>query len=138
MDGQKLIRKMAEQRTIERVVKARGIGVYSGYITNMTLFPAPNNIGIVFIRKDVPGKLINAYSNTRVHKDGCKSFEDKGVKVITVEYLMDAFEELEIDNVLVELDSFEVPIMDGTDKPFKFLVWHACGAHESLKPKDLK
>jgi UDP-3-O-acyl-N-acetylglucosamine deacetylase len=129
---------MSEQRTIERVVKARGIGIYSGNIVNIALFPAPNNHGIVFIRKDMPGKLVHAYSNTFIRENGCTCFENQGVKVVTVEHLMDALEELEIDNVLVELDTFEVPIMDGTTGPFKFLVWRACGgsAYETLKPKD--
>ena len=128
---------MDKQRTIERVVKARGIGIYSGNIVDVALFPAPDSHGIVFIRKDMPGKSVHAYSNTFIREDGCTCFENQGVEVMTVEHLMDALEELEIDNVLVELDSFEVPIMDGTTDPFKFLILSACSADEALKPKDV-
>ena len=101
---------MDKQRTIDRVVKARGIGIYSGNIVDVALFPAPDSHGIVFIRKDMPGKSVHAYSNTFIREDGCTCFENQGVEVMTVEHLMDALEELEIDNVLVELDTCEIPV----------------------------
>lgn len=116
---------MIKQRTIKKEVKARGVGIHSGYIVNMTLIPAQKDHGVVFRRMDVGGKLVHAHSafvNEVVLSTG---LENQGVKVSTVEHLMSAFSALGIDNILVELDSFEVPIMDGSSAPFIFLVQSA-------------
>ena len=118
-------RTMIKQRTIKKTVKARGIGIHSGSVVNMTLIPAEVDHGVVFRRMDVGGKLVrahNAFVNEVVLSTG---LENKGVKVSTVEHLMSAFSALGIDNILVELDSFEVPIMDGSSAPFIFLVQSA-------------
>ncbi len=116
---------MIKQRTIKKTVKARGVGIHSGNMVNMTLVPAEEDHGVVFRRMDVGGKLVrahNAFVNEVVLSTG---LENQGVKVSTVEHLMSAFAALGIDNVLVELDSFEVPIMDGSSAPFIFLVQSA-------------
>ncbi len=116
---------MIKQRTIKKEVKARGVGIHSGYLVNMTLIPAQKDHGVVFKRMDVGGKLVHAHSafvNEVVLSTG---LENQGVKVSTVEHLMSAFSALGIDNILVELDSFEVPIMDGSSAPFIFLVQSA-------------
>ena len=116
---------MIKQRTIKKTVKARGIGIHSGRIVNMSLMPAESDHGVVFRRLDVGGKLVrahNAFVNEVVLSTG---LENQGVKVSTVEHLMSALSALGIDNVIVELDSFEVPIMDGSSAPFIFLVQSA-------------
>ena len=116
---------MIKQRTIKKTVKARGIGIHSGHIVNMTLIPAGIGHGVVFRRLDVGGKLVrahNAFVNEVVLSTG---LENQGVKISTIEHLMSAFSALGIDNVMVELDSFEVPIMDGSSAPFIFLVQSA-------------
>jgi UDP-3-O-[3-hydroxymyristoyl] N-acetylglucosamine deacetylase len=116
---------MIKQRTIKKLVKARGVGIHGGNMVNMTLIPAGINHGVVFRRMDAGGKLVRAHSafvNEVVLSTG---LENKGVKVSTVEHLMSAFSALGIDNILVELDSFEVPIMDGSSAPFVFLVQSA-------------
>lgn len=116
---------MIKQRTIKKIVKARGIGIHSGKIVNMSLIPAEADHGVVFRRMDVGGKLVrahNAFVNEVVLSTG---LENQGVKVSTVEHLMSAFSALGIDNIIVELDSFEVPIMDGSSAPFIFLVQSA-------------
>lgn len=116
---------MIKQRTIKKTVKARGIGIHSGRIVNMSLMPAESDHGVVFRRMDVGGKLVrahNAFVNEVVLSTG---LENQGVKVSTVEHLMSALSALGIDNVIVELDSFEVPIMDGSSAPFIFLVQSA-------------
>jgi UDP-3-O-[3-hydroxymyristoyl] N-acetylglucosamine deacetylase len=116
---------MIKQRTIKKTVRARGIGIHSGNIVNMTLIPAEIDHGVVFRRMDAGGKLVrahNAFVNEVVLSTG---LENQGVKVSTVEHLMSAFSALGIDNVVVELDSFEVPIMDGSSAPFIFLVQSA-------------
>jgi len=116
---------MIKQRTIKKTVKARGVGIHSGGVVNMTLIPAEVDHGIVFRRMDAGGKLVrahNAFVNEVVLSTG---LENQGVKVSTVEHLMSAFSALGIDNILVELDSFEVPIMDGSSAPFVFLIQSA-------------
>ncbi|HIE78232.1 MAG TPA: UDP-3-O-acyl-N-acetylglucosamine deacetylase [Candidatus Thioglobus sp.] len=126
---------MIKQRTIKKTVKARGIGIHSGRIVNMSLIPAEANHGVVFRRMDVGGKLVrahNAFVNEVVLSTG---LENQGVKVSTVEHLMSALSALGIDNVIVELDSFEVPIMDGSSAPFIFLVQSA-GISEQSEYKN--
>ena len=116
---------MLKQRTIKKTVKARGVGIHSGKLVNMTLIPAISDHGIVFKRLDAGGRQVHAHSafvNEVVLSTG---LESQGVKVSTIEHLMSAFSALGVDNVLVELDSFEVPIMDGSSAPFIFLVQSA-------------
>jgi len=116
---------MIKQRTIKKMVKARGVGIHSGKLVNLTLIPAPTDHGVVFKRLDVGGRKVHAHSafvNEVVLSTG---LESQGVKVSTIEHLLSALSALGIDNLLVELDSFEVPIMDGSSAPFIFLVQSA-------------
>ena len=125
---------MVKQRTIRKTVKARGVGIHSGKLVNMTLIPAESDHGVVFKRLDAGGRQVHAHSafvNEVVLSTG---LESQGVKVSTIEHLMSALSALGIDNVLVELDSFEVPIMDGSSAPFVFLVQSA-GIEEQDAPK---
>ncbi|OIR24105.1 UDP-3-O-[3-hydroxymyristoyl] N-acetylglucosamine deacetylase [Bathymodiolus thermophilus thioautotrophic gill symbiont] len=125
---------MIKQRTIKKSVKARGVGIHSGNVINMTLIPAIADHGVVFRRMDVGGKLVRAHNAFVNEVILSTSIEEKGVKISTVEHLMSAFSALGIDNILVELDSFEVPIMDGSSAPFVFLVQSA-GIEEQEAPK---
>ena len=125
---------MVKQRTIKKTVKARGVGIHSGKLVNMTLIPAEPDHGVVFKRLDAGGRQVHAHSafvNEVVLSTG---LEAQGVKVSTIEHLMSALSALGVDNVLVELDSFEVPIMDGSSAPFIFLVQSA-GIEEQDAPK---
>jgi len=127
---------MVKQRTIKKTVKARGVGIHSGKLVNMTLIPAESDHGIVFKRLDVGGRQVHAHSafvNEVVLSTG---LESQGVKVSTIEHLMSALSALGIDNVLVEFNSFEVPIMDGSSAPFIFLVQSA-GIEEQDAPKRI-
>ncbi len=125
---------MVKQRTIRKTVKARGVGIHSGKLVNLTLIPAKADHGVVFKRMDAGGKEVHAHSafvNEVVLSTG---LESQGVKVSTVEHLMSALSALGIDNVMVELDSFEVPIMDGSSAAFIFLIQSA-GIEEQDAPK---
>ena len=116
---------MVKQRTIKKTVKARGVGIHSGKLVNLTLIPAEPDHGVVFKRLDAGGRMVHAHSafvNEVVLSTG---LESQGVKVSTIEHLLSALSALGIDNLLVELDSFEVPIMDGSSAPFIFLVLSA-------------
>ena len=126
---------MVKQRTIKKSVQARGVGIHSGKTVNMKLLPAEPNHGIVFRRMDAGGKevkALNVFVNELVLST---SLQDGDVKVSTVEHLMSAFSALGIDNIVVELDSFEVPIMDGSSSPFVFLV-QAAGIEEQDASKN--
>ena len=125
---------MLKQRTIKKMVKARGVGIHSGKLVNLTLIPAEADHGVVFKRLDAGGRQVHAHSafvNEVVLSTG---LESQGVKISTIEHLMSALSALGIDNLLVELDSFEVPIMDGSSAPFIFLVQSA-GIQEQDTPK---
>lgn len=125
---------MIKQRTIKKSVKARGIGIHSGNMINMTLVPAEVDHGVIFRRMDAGGKIVKAHNAFVNEVVLSTSIEDKGVKISTIEHLLSAFSALGIDNVLVELDSFEVPIMDGSSAPFIFLIQSA-GIEEQNNPK---
>ena len=125
---------MVKQRTIKKMVKARGVGIHSGKLVNLTLIPAEADHGVVFKRLDAGGRRVHAHSafvNEVVLSTG---LESQGVKISTIEHLMSALSALGVDNLLVELDSFEVPIMDGSSAPFIFLVQSA-GIQEQDAPK---
>ena len=125
---------MVKQRTIKKTVKARGVGIHSGKLVNLTLIPAEADHGVVFKRLDAGGRRVHAHSafvNEVVLSTG---LESQGVKISTIEHLMSALSALGVDNLLVELDSFEVPIMDGSSAPFIFLVQSA-GIQEQDAPK---
>ena len=117
---------MIRQRTLKNVIGATGVGLHTAKKVYLTLRPAPVNTGIVFRRVDldpvaeIPASL-DRVSDTRLST----TLEHNGVRVSTVEHLMSAFAGLHIDNVIVELDADEVPIMDGSAGIFVFLIQSA-------------
>src|SRR5262245_55413049 len=116
---------MDAQRTIRRQVSCVGIGLHSGNKVNLTLKPAPADFGIRFRRTDVGGHEVPA---TVQHLAGIQlatGLARNEVSVETVEHLLAALVSLGIDNVLIELNSPEVPIMDGSAAPFVYLVQEA-------------
>lgn len=126
---------MLKQRTLKTLIRATGVGLHTGRKVQMTLRPAPADTGIVFRRVDLPAAPeIKAdpflVSDTRL----CSALEANGARVMTVEHLMAALAGLGIDNVYVELDAAEVPIMDGSAGPFVFLIQSA-GIEEQPAPK---
>lgn len=109
----------ARQRTVARSVKCTGLGVHSGKTVNMTIRPAPANHGIKFVRTDLPGSPeIPAHFNRVVDTSLATVIGYNGCIVSTIEHLMASFAGLSIDNAVVELDAYEVPIMDGSAGPF--------------------
>ncbi len=118
---------MIRQRTIKHAVSEIGIGLHKGDKVTMTLRPAPANTGIVFRRidlepfVDIPARA-NAVGDTMLCT--CLTNED-GASISTVEHLASALAGLGIDNIIVEVDSNELPIMDGSASPFIFLLQSA-------------
>ena len=90
---------------------------------NLALMPAPVNHGIKFVRKDLPDNpTISARFNCVVDTSLATVIGSDGVIVSTIEHLMACFAGLSIDNVIVELDSYEVPVMDGSAGPFAQMI----------------
>lgn len=127
--------EFARQRTIKRSAHAIGIGVHSGQSVRLALRPAPPDAGIVFYRTDAPGKPVRAMAENVSDTNLSTSLREHGVQVATVEHLMSALWGLGIDNVRVELSAEEVPIMDGSAKPFVDIIRRA-GIRELATPKQ--
>ncbi|MDZ7668823.1 MAG: UDP-3-O-acyl-N-acetylglucosamine deacetylase [Gammaproteobacteria bacterium] len=131
---------MLLQRTIRRPAYAIGIGVHSGKKVRMTLRPAGENTGIVFTRTDLTqanGRAAMVCADVLKVSDTTlsTSLTENDVQVATVEHLMSALWGLGIDNLVVELSSEEVPIMDGSAGPFIDLI-NAAGVAEQSAPRE--
>ncbi|MCK4618480.1 MAG: UDP-3-O-acyl-N-acetylglucosamine deacetylase [Desulfobacterales bacterium] len=107
------------QRTISKPVGFSGIGVHSGKKVNLTIKPAPVNHGIKFVRTDLTDKpSVSAHFNMVVDTSLATVIGYDGFIVSTIEHLMASFAGFSIDNAIVELDAYELPIMDGSAGPF--------------------
>ncbi len=112
-----------QQRTVAKPVKCSGVGVHSGKKVNLTIKPAPPNHGIKFIRTDLLDcPMISAHFNMVVDTSLATVIGVEGFIVSTIEHLMASFAGLSVDNALVEIDSYEMPIMDGSAGPFTSLI----------------
>ena len=108
------------QKTILKKISIDGIGIHTGLKSNLNILPAHPNTGIVFKRTDIKKNniVIPTYNNV-VDATLCTTISNEyGIKVSTIEHLMGAFYGLGIDNAIVEINSQEVPIMDGSAKRF--------------------
>ena len=121
------------QTTIRRKVEAQGVGLHHGASVNLRILPAPPNTGIVFIRTDLDRTRIRAswklvervsYATSLMHP--------KGIFISTTEHLLSVLYSMCIDNVFVELDNLELPILDGSGLPFVSLLQDA-GVQETAK-----
>ena len=111
------------QQTIDVPVSCSGVGVHSGKTVNLTIKPAPANHGIRFVRIDLPGKPgVSAHFNNVVDTSLATVIGAEGCIVSTVEHLMAGFIGMSIDNAIVEVDAYELPIMDGSAGPFTKLI----------------
>ncbi len=126
---------MVRQRTIKRAVHAIGIGVHSGKKVRMTLRPAGENTGVRFVRTDAGGVVVRADALNVSDTTLSTSVTENGVQVSTVEHLLSALWGMGIDNLIVELSSEEVPIMDGSAAPFVNLI-STVGIAEQAAPKQ--
>nr|WP_299173005.1 bifunctional UDP-3-O-[3-hydroxymyristoyl] N-acetylglucosamine deacetylase/3-hydroxyacyl-ACP dehydratase [uncultured Allomuricauda sp.] len=108
-----------KQRTIKEKVTLNGVGLHTGENVIMTFVPAQENHGFAFKRVDLEGEpIIEADANYVVNTQRGTNLEKNGVKIQTSEHVLAALVGLDIDNVLIELDSPEPPIMDGSSKFF--------------------
>lgn len=109
---------MRLQNTIKDEILVSGLGLHTGRVINMKLVPAPRDTGVVFIRTDKGNVRIKANVCFVSDTTFATTLASQGVKVGTVEHLLAALSGLQIDNVFVEIDGPEVPIMDGSSLPF--------------------
>ncbi len=113
------------QHTLASPVTCEGVGLHSGAPVRLVLKPAPADTGVGFVRLDLAGPdnriavTPRAVVDTRLHTEIANA---AGVRVLTIEHLMAAFAGLGVDNVTVELDGPELPIMDGSAEPFVELI----------------
>ena len=116
---------MSHQNTIARAVATEGIGLHTGVPVRVRLLPAPAGTGIVFRRVDLDGFAIKATAKNVARVSYATSLMRKGVLISTTEHLLSALAASRIDNVFIEIDNLEVPIMDGSALPFLRLVQEA-------------
>jgi UDP-3-O-[3-hydroxymyristoyl] N-acetylglucosamine deacetylase len=115
-------------------VACSGIGLHSGAAVSMRMLPAPSGTGIVFRRTDLDGYEIEAVSRNVARVSYATSLMKKGVFISTTEHLLSAFIGMGIDNAIVELDNLELPILDGSAKPFVEMIQKA-GIRKQRRPR---
>lgn len=116
-----------KQRTLRRIVQTTGVGLHTGTQVTLTLYPASANTGIIYRRIDLYPPVnvkVNVFSVGSTTLSTCLTNEH-GIKVYTVEHLSAAQAGLGVDNLIVELNAPEVPIMDGSAYPFVHLLLDA-------------
>lgn len=107
------------QHTIKEELTISGAGIHTGQSVTITLKPAEPNTGIVFKRIDLPGQpTVKADVDNVVDTTRSTNIESKGARINTIEHLMAALTGMEMDNVLIEINGDEVPILDGSAQPF--------------------
>ena len=130
------------QKTISKEFSVTGIGLHSGVDVSMTVKPADVNAGIVFRRADLspavdikvaPSSIKEAVMCTLLTKDG-----DQNLSVSTIEHLMSAFAMFEIDNVLVEVNAPELPVMDGSSFEFTQILTNIGIVEQFVARKGIK
>jgi UDP-3-O-[3-hydroxymyristoyl] N-acetylglucosamine deacetylase len=129
---------MDAQRTVRRKISCVGIGLHSGNRVNLTLRPAPVDFGIRFRRIDLGNFEVPATVNNLAGIQLATGLAREEVSVETVEHLLAALVSIGIDNVIVELNSPEVPIMDGSAAPFVYLIHEAGVKRLPVQRKYLK
>ena len=110
--------RMAYQLTIQRPVEIEGIGLHTAVNSHVRLVPAPADTGVVFRRTDLDGFEIAAHAGNVARVSYATSLMRQSVLISTTEHLLAALYCCGIDNLYVELDALELPILDGSAKPF--------------------
>ena len=109
---------MKQEQTIRSAVECRGQGLHSGAPVQLRILPAPAGAGVVFRRTDLDGFEVEAVSRNVARVSYATSLMKKGVLISTTEHLLSALIGTGIDNAIVELDNLELPILDGSARPF--------------------
>ena len=118
---------MIKQRTLKRIVQATGVGLHTGKKVTLTMRPAPANTGVIYRRTDLnPPVYFPADAKSVRDTMLCKCLvNEHEVRISTDDQLNAALAGLVIDNIVIEVDAAEIPIMDGSASPFVFLLLDA-------------
>ena len=111
-----------------------GIGLHSGAPVSIRILPAPTGTGIIFRRTDLDGFEVEAVSRNVARVSYATSLMKKGVLISTTEHVLSAFIGMGIDNAIVELDNLELPILDGSAKPFVEMI-RKVGIRKQRRPR---
>ncbi|QHB33071.1 UDP-3-O-acyl-N-acetylglucosamine deacetylase [Yersinia canariae] len=130
---------MMRQKTIQKAVQMCGVGLHSGRKVNMRLLPADSNTGIVFRRVDLSPVVDIPLCAKRVNDTvlATSIFNADGIRVSTVEHLLSAISGLGIDNLVIEIDAPEIPIVDGSANPFTFMLLSCAGLVKQKAAKKI-
>lgn len=134
-----MIVNMLKQRTLQRVVKASGIGLHSGQKVLINFVPHHVDGGIVFRRTDLTPS-VDLPANAMLIQEAfmCSNLVEGNVKIGTIEHVMSAIAGLGIDNLIIEVSASEVPIMDGSAGPFIYLLMQGGLAEQDAAKKFIK
>jgi len=113
-----IFRRMPYQITIQRPVETEGVGLHTAVRSRVRFVPAPADTGIVFRRVDLDNFEIEAHVRNVARVSYATSLMKQGVLLSTTEHVLAALYSCGVDNVYVEIDSLELPILDGSAKPF--------------------
>jgi UDP-3-O-[3-hydroxymyristoyl] N-acetylglucosamine deacetylase len=113
------------EQTVRAPVECKGIGLHSGANVTLRILPAAAGTGIVFRRSDLDDFEVEAIGRNVARVSYATSLQKKGVLISTTEHLLSAFIGIGLDNAVVELDNLELPILDGSAKPFVDMVLEA-------------
>jgi len=127
---------MIKQRTLKSTVKTTGVGLHSGRKVNLVMRPASANTGIIYRRTDLePAVDFKANADSVRDTMLCTALvNDDGVRISTVEHINSALSGMGIDNVIIEVDAPEIPVMDGSASSFVYLI-QSVGILEQNAPK---
>src|SRR5712675_252616 len=117
------------QNTIQREASTEGIGLHTGVFGHVRLLPAPADSGIVFRRTDLDDFPIEASGRNVARVSYATSLMKQGVLLSTTEHLLAAIYSSGIDNIFIDIDSIEVPILDGSAEPFLQML-EQCGVRK--------
>ena len=123
-DAARQARPIRRQTTLKNAIHCSGTAIHHGGHVTMAMLPAPAGHGIVFRRTDIAGRGVSIPADWRhvAEMPMCTALEAEGVQVATVEHLMAALSGCGIDNLAIEINGPELPIMDGSAWPFVFLI----------------
>jgi UDP-3-O-[3-hydroxymyristoyl] N-acetylglucosamine deacetylase len=116
---------LTHEQTIRAAVTCSGVGLHSGAPVSLRILPAPAGTGVVFRRTDLDGFEIEASGRNVARVSYATSLMKRGVLISTTEHLLSAFTGVGIDNAIVELDNLELPILDGSARPFVEMIQKA-------------
>src|SRR5882757_1946581 len=129
---------MTYQTTIERPVSTKGVGLHTAVKSELRLVPAPADTGIVFRRVDLDNFEIEAHVRNVARVSYATSLMKKGVLLSTTEHVLAALYSCGVDNVFIELDALELPILDGSAQPFIEMLGQAGIRRLRKRRRDVK